>query len=130
MISEHSALSLHPSLCSSDTINLNPAHLSKAVIQLDYSSRPHQHPTSYQPQVPDCKRLNSVLRAAGFGFNQPFATVGRPRLSLSRARSRGLTSPALVSRARSAWIIVKHVTVEPNATHSHTGRLLLCCPLI
>jgi len=98
----------------------------------NHSCRPHPHPTACQLQT--ClltTRLHFSLHTAGISFHLPIATVGRPCLSLSWARSEGYElTRARESEACSAGIIVKHITVEPNATLIHAGWLPHCCQLI
>lgn len=124
---KHFAVSLHPGFCA---INLTLTHLSKAVIQINYSSRPRQHPTSYQS--PACLRvfLISISPSTEWGLYLISHSGGRC-LSLSWAWRQGINlAGSHVSRVCSVWILVKHITVEPNAAPSHTGRLLRRCPSI
>lgn len=113
-------LSIQQSLCIRVfAINLTLTHLSKAVIQINYSSRPHQHPTSYPSQAWFCVFL--TIRAPFHPSTQQglylISHLGGRCLSLSWAWSRGINlAGSHVSWACSVWIIVKHITVEPNAT--------------
>lgn len=88
---KYSAVSVHH---GSNAINLTLTHLSKAFIQTNYSSRPHQHPhilpvTGLSLHASSHMAPFHPSTQQGIVFNQLFATVGRQCLSFSWARSWG-----------------------------------------
>lgn len=118
------AVSLHPGCCSlqrrCNHFNPNPFVWSSYPDQLQQQTSSASHILPVAGRV-FCFlffltiRLHFALHATRISSNQPFATVGRLCLSPGWAWSRGLDlAGCRASVVCSVWIIVKHITTEPN----------------